>query len=74
VLRLSDRGLLRPGCWADVVVFDPDKVADRATFEAPKQYPIGVEYVLVNGELVVGRGEHTGARPGRPIYGPAKRG
>jgi len=66
VLRLSDRGLLRPGCWADVVVFDPDKVADRATFEAPKQYPIGVEYVLVNGELVVGRGSTRGrGRDGR---------
>lgn len=69
VLRLEDRGLLAPGCWADVVVFDPDTVADRATFEAPKQYPSGVEYVLVNGDLVVGRGEHTGARPGRPILG-----
>jgi N-acyl-D-amino-acid deacylase len=55
------------------VVFDPASVADRATFEAPKQYPSGVEFVLINGELVVGRGEHTGARPGKAIYGPGKR-
>lgn len=74
VLGLADRGLLRPGYWADVVVFDRDSVADRATFEQPKQYARGVEYVLVNGELVVARGEHTGARPGRAIYGPGKRG
>jgi N-acyl-D-aspartate/D-glutamate deacylase len=73
VLRLPDRGLLRKGYWADVVVFDPTSVGDRATFEQPKQYPRGVEYVVVNGELVIGRGEHTGARPGRPIYGPSKR-
>lgn len=73
VLGLPDRGLLRPGYWADVVLFDPDRVADRATFESPKQYPAGVEFVFVNGQLVVGRGEHTGARPGRPVYGPGKR-
>lgn len=73
VLQLSDRGLLRAGYWADIVVFDPDTVADRATFERPKQYPVGVEYVLVNGGVVIDGGEHTGARPGRPIYGPTKR-
>jgi N-acyl-D-amino-acid deacylase len=73
VLRLTDRGLLRPGYWADVVVFDPSTVGDKATFETPKQYPAGIEYVLVNGELVVGRGEHTGAHPGRPIYGASKK-
>jgi N-acyl-D-amino-acid deacylase len=70
VLRLRDRGLLREGYWADVVAFDPATVADRATFEAPKQYAAGVEHVLVNGEPVVEHGRHTGARPGRPIYGP----
>jgi N-acyl-D-amino-acid deacylase len=69
VLGLGDRGLLRAGAWADVVAFDPTVVADRATFEDPKQYPVGVEYVLVNGGLVIGRGQHTGARPGRPIMG-----
>lgn len=67
VLRLSDRGLLREGCWADVVVFDPDRVADRASFEQPKQYPAGIDYVLVNGVLVVDEGEHTGARPGKTL-------
>jgi N-acyl-D-aspartate/D-glutamate deacylase len=72
ILGLPDRGALRVGYWADIVVLDPAKVADRATFERPKQYPVGVDYVLVNGELVVDRGEHTGARPGQPIYGPGK--
>lgn len=72
VLRLRDRGLLKEGYWADVVVFDPDRVADRATFEDPKQYAVGVEYVLVNGQLVIDQAEHTGARPGRPILGPGK--
>jgi N-acyl-D-aspartate/D-glutamate deacylase len=72
VLRLSDRGVLRQGYWADVVIFDPDQVADRATFEQPKQYPVGIEYVLVNGQLVVDHGEHTGARPGQVLYGAGK--
>jgi N-acyl-D-aspartate/D-glutamate deacylase len=70
ILRLADRGLLREGYWADVVVFDPETVKDQATFEAPKQYPIGVDHVLVNGVVVIDNGEHTGARPGKPIYGP----
>jgi N-acyl-D-amino-acid deacylase len=70
VLRLPDRGLLRQGYWADVVVFDPASVTDRATFDQPKQYPKGVEYVLVNGQVVIDRGEHTSARPGRPILRP----
>jgi N-acyl-D-amino-acid deacylase len=73
VLRLADRGLLREGYWANVVVFDPARVADRATFENPKQYPVGIDHVLVNGELVVDRGDHTGARPGRVLYGAGKR-
>ncbi len=67
---LADRGLLRPGFAADVVVFDPATVADRATFEDPEQYPVGIEYVLVNGEVVVERGRHTGAKPGRVLRGP----
>ncbi|HEY7064340.1 MAG TPA: D-aminoacylase [Chloroflexota bacterium] len=73
VLRLRDRGLLREGYWADLVVFDPDRVADRATFEQPKQYPVGVDHVLVNGTPVVDAGDHTGARPGRVLYGSGKR-
>ncbi len=73
VLRLADRGLLREGYWADLVVFDPARVADRATFESPKQYPLGIDYVLVNGGLVVDEGDHSGARPGRVLYGAGKR-
>jgi N-acyl-D-amino-acid deacylase len=73
VLGLKDRGLLREGYWADVVVFDPDRVADMATYDNPKQYPKGVDYVLVNGTVVIDNGHHTGARPGRVVYGPGKR-
>ncbi len=72
-LGLQDRGLLREGFFADVAVFDPDRVIDRATFPEPHQYAEGVEYVLVNGALVVDGGEHTGARPGRVLYGPGRR-
>jgi len=65
--RLTDRGLLRPGCWADVVVFDPAQVQDRATFEHPHQYAAGFDWVLVNGVAVVEQDRHTGQRPGRVI-------
>jgi N-acyl-D-aspartate/D-glutamate deacylase len=71
-IRVFDRGLLRPGMWADITVFDPARVIDRATYEAPHQYPVGIEYVVVNGTVVIDRGEHTGARPGRVLYGPGK--
>ncbi len=66
-LRLSDRGLLRPGYLADLVLFDPETVRDKATFENPKQYPVGIEMVMVNGETVIENGEHTGAMPGRVL-------
>ena len=72
-LGLQDRGLLREGFFADVAVFDPARIVDRATFEQPHQYAEGVAYVLVNGELVVDGGEHAGARPGRVLYGPGYR-
>ena len=72
-LGIRDRGLLREGLFADVAVFDPTRVRDRATFDDPHQYAEGVEYVLVNGVVVVDGGEHTGARPGRVIYGPGQR-
>jgi N-acyl-D-amino-acid deacylase len=65
-----DRGLLRPGMWADVTVFNPDTIIDRATFEKPHQYSEGIEYVIVNGTLVLEHGRHTGARPGVILYGP----
>ena len=69
-LKLHRRGLLRPGYYADVVVFDPDGIQDHATFEDPHQYASGVEHVLVNGVQVLENGEHTGATPGRFVKGP----
>ena len=72
-LGLKDRGLLREGYWADVVVFDPNRISDRATFVSPKQYPEGINYVLVNGRVVIDRGNHTGERPGRVLRGPGTR-
>jgi N-acyl-D-amino-acid deacylase len=74
VLGLKDRGVLREGCWGDVVIFDPDTVADTATYDNPKQYPKGMPYVLVNGTVVIDHGHHTGARPGKVVYGPGWRG
>lgn len=69
VLRLPDRGRLVPGACADVVVFDPDTVIDRATYQQPHQYATGVAHVLVNGIPVIRDGEHTGATPGRVVRG-----
>jgi N-acyl-D-aspartate/D-glutamate deacylase len=66
-LGIRDRGLLRPGLYADIVVFDPEMVTDTATYAVPHQYPAGIAYVLVNGEAVIDQGEHTGARPGRVL-------
>ncbi|HVG20887.1 MAG TPA: amidohydrolase family protein, partial [Blastocatellia bacterium] len=62
---LWDRGLLRPGMAADVVIFDEARVGDAATFQQPKQYAVGIAYVLVNGQSVLEQGNHNGARPGR---------
>ncbi|MGZ8796830.1 MAG: N-acyl-D-amino-acid deacylase family protein [Thermoanaerobaculia bacterium] len=69
-LKIDRRGLLQPGYFADVVVFDPDSVSDHATFEKPHQYSTGVSDVFVNGVQVLRDGEHTGARPGRVVRGP----
>ena len=66
-LRLSGRGTLTPGAFADIVVFDPASVADRSTFEKPHQYAVGVRHVFVNGVQVLKDGEHTGAKPGRAL-------
>jgi N-acyl-D-amino-acid deacylase len=71
-LRLTDRGLLKPGCFADVVVFDPAKINDHATFAQPHQYATGMSHVLVNGTLVLADGRHTGATPGQAIWGKAR--
>lgn len=73
-LKLKDRGLLKEGYWADVVIFDPATVSDPATYENPQQYAKGVPFVLVNGTVVIDNGNHTGARPGKVIYGPGKNG
>ncbi len=70
---LKDRGLLRDGMFADVVVFDPLKVIDRATFESPNQYPVGIEYVLVNGQVSVDKGQRTSALAGQVLRGPGYR-
>jgi N-acyl-D-aspartate/D-glutamate deacylase len=64
-MRLADRGLLRPGMAADITVFDPARVIDRATFEAPLRYPEGIDWVVVNGQIVLDQGKLTEARPGR---------
>jgi dihydroorotase/N-acyl-D-amino-acid deacylase len=69
-LGIHDRGLVRRGFFADVVVFDPERIKDMATFEKPHQYAVGVNFVLVNGKLVVDQGKHTGERPGKVLYGP----
>lgn len=66
-MNLKDRGLIAPGCFADITVFDPDMVIDTATFDAPHSYPRGIEYVIVNGKIVVSKGEHTGNLPGKII-------
>jgi len=68
-LKIQKRGWLRPGYYADVVVFDPAKVQDHATFEKPQQFSTGVVHVFVNGTLVLKDGQHTGATPGRVVRG-----
>jgi N-acyl-D-aspartate/D-glutamate deacylase len=69
-MGLHDRGILRPGMLADLVAFDPQRVADRSTFDKPLAYSEGLPYVAVNGELVVDGGKITDARPGRALRGP----
>ena len=69
-LKIRDRGQLSEGFYADIVLFDPSTISDHATYEDPHQYATGMVYVLVNGELVLEQGEHTGALPGRVVRGP----
>ncbi len=71
-LELDRRGFLREGTFADVVVFDPARVEDHATFEKPHQYAVGMRHVFVNGTQVLKDGEHTGAKPGRAVWGPGR--
>ncbi|MGQ0737293.1 MAG: N-acyl-D-amino-acid deacylase family protein [Acidobacteriota bacterium] len=70
---ITDRGLVRPGLVADLVIFDPETVEDKSTFEDPNHYSVGVSYVFVNGRAVVADGKITGERPGRPIFGPGRK-
>jgi N-acyl-D-amino-acid deacylase len=71
-LGLDHRGFIREGMFADVVVFDPATITDRATYENPHQYSVGMKHVFVNGVQVLKDGEHTGAKPGRALWGPGK--
>ena len=71
-LGLDHRGFVQEGMFADVVVFDPATIADRATFDKPHQYAVGMKHVFVNGVQVLKDGEHTGAKPGRALWGPGK--
>jgi N-acyl-D-amino-acid deacylase len=69
-LGIRQRGSLKPGYYADLVVFNPATIADHATFEKPKQLATGVDHVFVNGMQVLRDGKHTGAKPGRVVRGP----
>ena len=73
ITGLTDRGLLRPGMAADITIFDPATVHDEATFEDPARYPLGIPYVIVNGVVVIDKGQHTGAKPGRALYGRGRK-
>ena len=71
-LRLDGRGSIKEGLWADVVIFDYDKLQDRSTYSEPMLLPDGIDYVLVNGQLVIDHEKHTGARPGKVLYGAGR--
>jgi N-acyl-D-aspartate/D-glutamate deacylase len=71
-MRLANRGTIGVGNWADVTVFDYDKLADRATYEKPMELPTGIEWVLVNGVVTIDHGKHTGAKAGRVLWGPGR--
>jgi N-acyl-D-aspartate/D-glutamate deacylase len=72
-MGIRDRGQIKEGLFADLVVFNAERVGDNATYERPHQYPTGIEHVIVNGVPVLDQSGVTGARPGRPLYGPARR-
>lgn len=73
-LKIKKRGMLKPGYFSDVVIFDPETIQDHATFEKPHQYATGMKHVFVNGVQVLKDGEHTGAKPGRVVRGPGWKG
>ncbi len=68
-MRLADRGVIRVGAWADVTIFDLEALDDRASYERPTEFPTGIDWVLVNGVVVIDRGKHTGAKPGHVLRG-----
>jgi dihydroorotase/N-acyl-D-amino-acid deacylase len=72
-IRLADRGVLKQGMWADIVVFDPETIRDAATFDNPNQLSDGMRFVLVNGVPVIEEGKMTNALPGKVVLGPAAR-
>jgi N-acyl-D-amino-acid deacylase len=72
-MRLDERGFIREGLWADVTIFDLDRVKDNATYEKPVEFPDGIDYVIVNGRITVERGVHTGVRAGQVLYGPGRK-
>jgi N-acyl-D-amino-acid deacylase len=73
-LKLRERGELREDYYADIVIFDPAEIRDNATYQHPHQYAGGMIHVIVNGEMVLRDGQHTGATPGRIVRGPGWRG
>jgi dihydroorotase/N-acyl-D-amino-acid deacylase len=70
-MHLTDRGVLKKGMWADIVIFDPATIRDRATFENPNQLSEGMQYVLVNGVPVIANGKQTDVLPGKVLRGPS---
>lgn len=75
MFNLWERGLIRPGMWADIIVFDPDKISDESTYFDPYKYPTGIEYILVNGEVTIEKGRYTGVLAGKILrFNPAKGG
>jgi N-acyl-D-aspartate/D-glutamate deacylase len=72
-IGIKDRGRLKEGAFADVTIFDQDRVIDRATFEQPHQFPVGIKYVIVNGAVTIDNEHHTGALAGQVVYGPGKK-
>jgi N-acyl-D-amino-acid deacylase len=70
--RLANRGSIKEGNWADVTIFDLATLQDRSTYEHPTEYPTGIDWVLVNGQVTIDHGRHTGAKAGQVLYGPGR--
>ena len=72
-MKLKGRGSIQKGNFADLVIFDSENVSDKATYTEPKQYPEGIDYVIVNGRIVIDHDKHTGELPGKVLDGPGKK-